>query len=100
MAFGFLMSLYGDFMQAVGASQRIFEILDAKTDIPLNVGQRPAGNDENDQFFDGSFKLKNVCFAYPSRKETNVLNDLSFEINSGQMIALVGPSRFFFLQVI
>jgi|688.fasta_scaffold1379568_1 ABC-type multidrug transport system fused ATPase/permease subunit len=92
MAFAFLMSLYGDFMQAVGASQRIFEILDAKTDISLNQGEKPVGNDDDDQFFDGSFKIKNVCFAYPSRKETNVLTDLSFEINSGQTVALVGPS--------
>ena len=92
MAFAFLMSLYGDFIQAVGASQRIFEILDAKTDISLNQGEKPVGNDDDDQFFDGSFKIKNVCFAYPSRKETNVLTDLSFEINSGQTVALVGPS--------
>ena len=70
MAFAFLMSLYGDFMQAVGASQRIFEIIDAKTDIPLNHKERPVGNDDYDQFFDGSLNIKNVCFAYPRRKET------------------------------
>jgi len=37
MAFAVLSSLYGDFMQALGASTRIFELLDTKTSIPLNV---------------------------------------------------------------
>ena len=37
MAFAVLSSLYGDFMQALGASHRIFELLDTKPSIPLNV---------------------------------------------------------------
>jgi hypothetical protein len=37
MAFAVLSSLYGDFMQALGASHRIFELLDTKASIPLNV---------------------------------------------------------------
>lgn len=40
MAFGMLASLYGDFMQAVGASIRIFELLDRKPKIPCVGGNR------------------------------------------------------------
>ena len=34
MAFAFLSSLFGDFMQAVGASIRIFELLDRQAEVP------------------------------------------------------------------
>lgn len=92
LAFAFLMSLYGDFMQAVGASQRIFEILDTKTDIPLNTGITPKNEEEEEKIFDGSINLKDIYFSYPTRKETNVLTGLAFEIEKGQTVALVGKS--------
>ncbi len=41
MAFGLLSSLYGDFMQAVGASMRIFELLDRKPEVPNSGGEEP-----------------------------------------------------------
>jgi len=36
--------------------------------------------------------FENVYFAYPSRKEFQVLQDISFTIQAGQKIALVGSS--------
>ena len=36
--------------------------------------------------------FKNVGFSYPSRKEIEVLKDVSFTAKFGQKIALVGPS--------
>ena len=92
MAFAFLMSLYGDFMQAVGASQRIFELLDKKPEILLNRGIRPKDSDEDEAMFDGSFSLCDVRFSYPSRKDTCVLESLSFQVRPNQTVALVGPS--------
>ena len=40
MAFAFLAGLYGDFMQAVGASVRIFELMDKKPEIPVTGGNK------------------------------------------------------------
>ena len=40
MAFAFLAALYGDFMQAVGASVRIFELMDKKPEIPVTGGNK------------------------------------------------------------
>uniref|UniRef100_A0AC34G6H0 Uncharacterized protein n=1 Tax=Panagrolaimus sp. ES5 TaxID=591445 RepID=A0AC34G6H0_9BILA len=40
----------------------------------------------------GKIGFKNVSFRYPSRPETKVLKDFSFECNAGQTIALVGQS--------
>jgi hypothetical protein len=38
MAFGVLSSLYGEFMQALGASQYLFQLLDRVPLIPLSNG--------------------------------------------------------------
>ena len=40
MAFAFLAGLYGDFMQAVGASVRIFELMDKRPQIPVTGGDK------------------------------------------------------------
>ncbi|CAF0923345.1 unnamed protein product, partial [Didymodactylos carnosus] len=89
LAFAFLSSLYGDFMQAVGASERIFDLLDKKGKIPTE--------DEHGQMakpheFDGSIRVQDVCFKYPTRQDQQVLTNISFEIKHGQKVALVGPS--------
>lgn len=88
MAFAFLSSVYGDFMQALGASQRIFELLDRNPLIKLNDGIVPADEDS----FDGSIEFQNVDFSYPTRLQTKVLNDVTLKIEKGKTIALVGPS--------
>ncbi|KFY33716.1 hypothetical protein V494_07375 [Pseudogymnoascus sp. VKM F-4513 (FW-928)] len=40
----------------------------------------------------GQFKLQNVTFAYPSRPEQNVLENVSLELEAGKKTALVGFS--------
>ncbi len=40
---------------------------------------------------DGEIRLKDVTFAYPE-KEENVLSGVSFTVNAGEKVALVGPS--------
>ncbi|CAL1536178.1 unnamed protein product [Lymnaea stagnalis] len=86
MGFALLSSLYGDFMQAVGASARIFTLLDRKPDVfvPLNPLVLP--------HLTGEIEFKDVKFKYPSRPETEVLKGVSFRVERGQMVALVGPS--------
>ncbi|PIO73033.1 ABC transporter, ATP-binding protein, partial [Teladorsagia circumcincta] len=41
---------------------------------------------------EGSIKLKNVSFRYPTRPVVPILEKLNLEINAGQSVALVGPS--------
>ncbi|KAF2795693.1 P-loop containing nucleoside triphosphate hydrolase protein [Melanomma pulvis-pyrius CBS 109.77] len=40
----------------------------------------------------GDIVLKNVSFAYPTRKDTQVLHDISFTIPRGSCVAIVGTS--------
>ncbi len=79
-------NLYTTLSGAVGATERILEILDRGQEVDLSSararGQRPKG----DIAFDG------VSFSYPTRSDVPVLTDVSFEVEAGQKIALVGPS--------
>lgn len=40
----------------------------------------------------GKIEFKNVSFAYPSKKDQNVLKNFSCEFEAGKTTALVGPS--------
>ncbi|EDQ84875.1 uncharacterized protein MONBRDRAFT_12463 [Monosiga brevicollis MX1] len=86
MALGFLSSLFGDFMQAVGASIRIFQLMDAVPEIGIEGGivpKLPA---------DAPLILDKVDFRYPARADTQVLHEVSVTIAPGSIVALVGPS--------
>ena len=65
--------------RASGASTRIFEILDAKSDIHHDP-ESPQSEEEDFNSFDGSMILKNVSFSYPSRPEAKVLKEVSINI--------------------
>lgn len=73
-------------MKGVGAGSRVFELLDRKSAIPLGVGRTLEPNRN------GVIRLEHVSFTYPSRKEVEVLNDVSLEIPVGTSVAIVGPS--------
>ncbi len=81
---GSLGSLWGDLMAGIGASHRVFEIIER---VPAfkNEGETPEG-------VRGEIEFKGVLFAYPTRPELNVVKDLSFKINAGEVVALVGIS--------
>ena len=75
--------------QAVGASERLFGLLDRQPKIPAtsdkNCLTRPLD-------FDGSVQFDDVSFTYPTRSEQPVLKNISFTIRHRQKVALVGPS--------
>jgi ABC transporter fused permease/ATP-binding protein len=81
---GSLGSLWGDLMAGVGASHRVFEIIE----------REPSFRDEGRSLerVRGDIRFENVHFAYPTRSDLPVLNGLDLEISSGQVAALVGSS--------
>jgi len=85
VAVGSLSSLYGDLMKAVGASERIFELLERIPAVRYRGGSKLTK-------ISGLIELKNVSFAYPTRPENIVLNGLSLTLPPSKVIALVGPS--------
>lgn len=82
---GMLGSLYGDFMKARGAAQRVFEIVDATPSIPLTGGK------VLDEVL-GNLEFNDVHFAYPTRPDAKVLEGIDLEVRAGQVVALVGES--------
>jgi ABC transporter fused permease/ATP-binding protein len=81
---GSLGSLWGDLMAGVGASHRIFEIIEREPAF-LDEGISP-------NVAKGEIEFSHVRFAYPMRPDLDVLSDVSFNIKAGQVIALVGIS--------
>lgn len=78
-------NIYGQVQRAIGASERVLEIID-ETPEPAS------GTDAKNLKLQGGIIFSQVDFAYPTRKEVQVLNGLDININSGEKIALVGPS--------
>lgn len=84
---GGIAELYTQIQKAVGATERVFDILDEhKEDINLEKNNHTATR------VSGEVRFSNVAFNYPNRSEIAVLRDISFDANPGEKIALVGPS--------
>ena len=86
-SFGGIAELYAQIQKAIGATERVFELLD-ETPEKINSVQKTAETKK----IKGNVTFKNVAFSYHSRKEIKVLKDVSFTANFGQKIAIVGPS--------
>eukprot|EP00948_MAST-09A_sp_MAST-9A-sp1_P000883 g883.t1 len=85
VAVGGLSDLYGKIMTAVGASVRMFEILDRQPAIDNLKGEHP-------ETFTGRVEFQDVSFAYPTRSDVPVLQDLSLVCKPASITALVGSS--------
>ena len=83
---GGIAELYSQMQKAIGATERVFELLD---EVPEQINSDSAKNIEK---IKGEVIFQNVAFSYPSRKEIQVLKNVSFKANFGQKIAIVGPS--------
>ena len=80
--------LYANVQKAVGASERVLEILDETgEDISLIDADQPIQHP-----IKGELRFREVSFSYPGRPETRVLDNVSFQVEAGQKLALVGPS--------
>jgi subfamily B ATP-binding cassette protein MsbA len=83
---GGMTELYGQFNQAIGATRRVFELLDTKPEI--TDPEHP----ESLEKIQGHVELVDVQFTYPDERALAVLKGVTIEAKSGEIIALVGPS--------
>lgn len=86
-SFGGIAELYAQIQKAIGATERVFELLE-ETPEKINSAQ----SSHSVQKIKGNVTFKNVGFTYPSRKEMKVLKGVTFTADFGQKIAIVGPS--------
>jgi subfamily B ATP-binding cassette protein MsbA len=84
-AIGSFTGLYSELQEALGASRRIFELLDEDPEI-----EDPPNAVVLDDIA-GAVTFVAVDFAYPGR-DIQVLSGIDLDIAPGEMVALVGPS--------
>lgn len=86
---GALSEVMGDAQRAAGATERLLELLGARSDIqdPPHPATLPARTANG-----ARVTLDGVTFAYPSRLQEAALSHLVLEIQPGETVAVVGPS--------
>lgn len=75
---------YSIMQRAMASGQRIFEVLD----VPVEIVDDPNAVELKE--IDGSIEFRNVTFGYLPGQP--ILHDISFRVNPGETVALVGPT--------
>ncbi len=93
---GAMLSMYGpirklsrvhaSMQQAIAAAERVFETLDTRSEAADRLGARPLAPLRR------SIEFREVSFSYGAGTGGNVLDQVSFEVEAGQVVALVGLS--------
>ncbi len=83
-----LAEVYGDLLRAAGATERLMELLAARSPIasPARPVPLPATRGGS------SVLLADVSFRYPSRPQVPALSHINLQVMPGETVALVGPS--------
>jgi ATP-binding cassette subfamily B protein len=91
-----LSSTYAEAMKAIGASGRVFAIIDRVPDMPsiMDPGHRGTSIDSGALGSSPlSINFEDVTFAYPLRPDLNVLGPhFSLSVRPGEVLAIVGGS--------
>ncbi len=82
---GGLASVYAQLQKAIGATETIFNLMEENPEMDINS--------ENAASIDVSkVAFSKVNFSYPTRTDVQVLKSVSFDLNRGKTLALVGRS--------
>ena len=87
-AFAVLGEVYGDMLRAAGATERLMELLHTESNLKIAADPQKAAWPQGGS----SLQIEALRFHYPSRPGTWALDQLSGQIESGQTVAVVGPS--------
>jgi ATP-binding cassette, subfamily B, bacterial MsbA len=76
--------VFAQIKEAQGATQRVFEILDTRSEVSDSPTATPLST------VSGHIRAEHVSFVYDPRQA--VLTDVSFEAKPGELVAIVGPT--------
>jgi ATP-binding cassette subfamily B protein len=86
-AVGVLSEILGELQRAAGATERLFELLEATPAIIAPDHPTPLPEPG-----DGAVRFQAVGFTYPSRPDMPALRAVDLDVAPGETVALVGPS--------
>jgi ATP-binding cassette, subfamily B, bacterial MsbA len=81
-----LSGINNSFQQAIGASAKVFELLELRDDVPEKPGAIALPP------FSRSIVFEDVSFSYDTAGAPEVLKNLNLEVKAGEVVAIVGPS--------
>ncbi len=83
-----LSEVYGDLLRAAGATERLMELLAARSPVADPAQPRPLAAPRGGS----AVEFDHVGFHYPSRPQTAALHDFCLQVAPGETVALIGPS--------
>ncbi|KAI8617414.1 P-loop containing nucleoside triphosphate hydrolase protein [Chytriomyces sp. MP71] len=83
-----LSGFYAELMKGIGASSRLFSLMESKGEVEGQSSQ----NGIKLENVTGRIEFRDVEFAYPTRPEAKIFKGLSFTIEPGTNVAIVGKS--------
>ncbi len=89
-AAGAIAEVLGDVQRAAGATERLLELMHAEPLIRSGTRQLPPVRPAGDPGI--TVDVEALGFAYPSRPDDPALAEVSFRVERGETVAIVGPS--------
>ncbi|XP_014239016.1 ATP-binding cassette sub-family B member 10, mitochondrial-like [Trichogramma pretiosum] len=86
ISMGGLSSFYSELNKALGASTRLFELIDRRPSIPIEGGK------VIDSGLSGEIIFDKINFTYPTRNDTMILQDFTLSVPKNSITAVVGAS--------
>jgi ATP-binding cassette subfamily B protein len=86
-ALGELSQVWGEVAQTAGAAERLSHLAQETPEVESPADPQPFPSPAR-----GTVAFENVSFAYPADLDLGVLHNVSFEVEAGRNVALVGPS--------
>ncbi|EGD47232.1 ABC transporter transmembrane region [Ruminiclostridium papyrosolvens DSM 2782] len=77
-------NIFNTFIRTKASTQRVVEVLESQEDF--------SGFDNEEVISESSLEFKNVTFAYPDGSGLPALKNLSFRVNEGETLAIIGPT--------
>ena len=83
-----LSEIYGELLRAAGATERLMELLAARSPVAEPAAAKPLPPVDGGS----AVSFEQVLFHYPSRPAMAALADFTLAVEPGETVALVGPS--------
>lgn len=87
ISFASIPELFSGIQKTVGGTEKLMDLIDLDTEKVNTTSEKGKNHD-----LKGKIEFRNIEFAYPTRSDVQVLKNVSFNVEPGQQLALVGSS--------